>query len=125
MSFSRSSKGSYRNGNYGSDHYKRGGGLLGNLSNLFGGSGSDRRRGYDHYPQQPPVNYPQQPNVNNPSFNQNTAVCSNCNAGIPAGAAFCMQCGQKVNNALFCISCGEKLPPNAKFCLKCGSKQNG
>jgi len=118
MSYSsRSSNGKhYQNGNQGSSHYKKKG-LFGNLLNMMGsGSGSHNRNNYNQNQQNNSHNNNQTMN------NQNTAACSNCNAQIPAGSKFCLQCGQPVNQALCCMNCGEKLPPNAKFCQKCGTK---
>lgn len=124
MSYSsRSSNGRhYQNGNQGSSHYKKKG-LFGNFLNMIGsGSGSQKRNNNNRNQQ----NYGNQQNnahINHqPTNHQNTAVCSNCNAQIPAGSKFCLQCGQKVNQGLCCMNCGEKLPPNAKFCQKCGTK---
>lgn len=79
-----------------------------------------------------------------------TAKCSNCGADLPAGAKFCLECGEKVVAAgmivcpqcgntvpkgKFCPECGHKfisacpncnaeLPAGAKFCLECGTKIN-
>ena len=118
MSFSsRSSNGKhYKNGNNGSNHYQKKG-LLGNLFNMIG-SGSGSKSDPDNYGNQ----NNNTPRHNQPIANQNAMSCSKCNSPIPAGSKFCLQCGQKVSEALFCMSCGEKLPANAKFCLKCGNK---
>ncbi|WP_417168722.1 zinc ribbon domain-containing protein [Terrihalobacillus insolitus] len=56
-------------------------------------------------------------------ISKNTA-CSKCNAQIPSGSKFCLECGEKVETTAFCISCGETLPTDAKFCSKCGAKTN-
>jgi len=44
--------------------------------------------------------------------------CPRCQAAIPEGAKFCMECG----NPLFasCPECGTELPAQARFCLNCG-----
>lgn len=53
--------------------------------------------------------------------------CPKCNAALPAGAKFCMECGEKIEAAAgrFCIECGAKMPGPAKFCPECGAKQGG
>lgn len=119
--FSRSSSGNhYRRGRHGSGHYQQKG-LLGNLLNIKGsrsGSGG-------HYYNQ--GNYPNQqaPMQPQPMAGHNSTTCSKCNARIPAGSKFCLQCGEKVTDALFCTNCGEKLPAGSNFCLRCGTKLNG
>jgi ribosomal protein L40E len=115
MSFlSRSSKGRhYKSGNYGSSHYQKKG-ILSNLFNIIASrSGSE-----GHYRNQ----YHNAPSYNQPQTEPNSITCVKCNSQIPAGSKFCLQCGEKVSEALFCMNCGEKLPPNARFCLKCGNK---
>ena len=119
MSFSsRSSKrNKYKNENYGSGHYQKKG-IMGNLLNIFGsksGSGGNYNNDRNQY------NTPIQ---NQSSPNQGAANCSKCGSQIPTGSKFCLECGNKVQDAL-CTGCGEKLPPNSKFCLKCGTKLNG
>ncbi len=122
--FSRSSRGNnYRNGNNGSNHYQQKG-FLGNLFNMIG-SGSNSNRYNNQYQQQYPQQNPNQPIQNQQPVRQKTSICSKCNSPIPTGSKFCLECGQKVNDALFCLNCGESLPLNAKFCLKCGTKLNG
>ncbi|HLF06999.1 MAG TPA: adenylate/guanylate cyclase domain-containing protein, partial [Thermoplasmata archaeon] len=46
--------------------------------------------------------------------------CSKCAAANPAGAGFCMKCGNPLARA--CSSCGTALPAEADFCPKCGAK---
>ncbi len=119
-SFSRSSKRShYRNGNNGSNYYQKKG-IFGNLLNMLGS-----RSGVRGQQNQYPLQNTQQPLQNQQPLQQNTTVCGKCTAKIPNGSKFCLECGEKVNSALFCLNCGESLPPNAKFCLKCGTKLNG
>ena len=52
--------------------------------------------------------------------------CEKCGAQLPAGAKFCLECGEKVvvkpsGNAVVCPKCGAQLPAGAKFCLECGT----
>lgn len=118
MSFSsRSSSGKhYRNGHYGSKHYKKKG-IFGKLfDSIF--SRSRSHKNYNNYGNQ----YNNRPMHDQPVQNQNNMFCSKCSAQIPSGSKFCLQCGEKVSDVLYCMNCGEKLPPNAKFCLKCGNK---
>lgn len=54
------------------------------------------------------------------------AVCAKCGAQLPAGAKFCLECGEKVvaqeeKKGVACPKCGAQLPAGAKFCLECGS----
>jgi membrane protease subunit (stomatin/prohibitin family) len=49
-------------------------------------------------------------------------TCSSCSAANPAGAKFCMGCGQPLAQAApHCTSCGTELPPGARFCGSCGT----
>ena len=49
-------------------------------------------------------------------------ICSNCNSVVPAGMAFCGNCGTKVENKKpKCASCGADLIPGMKFCGNCGA----
>ena len=50
------------------------------------------------------------------------APCPACGAAIPAGAKFCMNCGQARPVARFCPECGTKAADGAKFCMNCGTK---
>ncbi|MCI8513563.1 MAG: SPFH domain-containing protein [Lachnospiraceae bacterium] len=45
-------------------------------------------------------------------------VCPNCQTSVPAGARFCMGCGQPL--APVCPNCGEEIPSGARFCMHCG-----
>ena len=50
-------------------------------------------------------------------------VCASCQAPNPAGAKFCMGCGQALAPAVHhCTECGTELPANAKFCSGCGTR---
>lgn len=134
-----SSRRRYPDPNMGGRHYKKKG-LFGMIPGLgsFSGSGSSRR--YGGYPNQgypnqgyPNQGYPNQGYQQNPAGGQGTfqpnmpaagqSVCPNCGASVPAGAKFCLSCGEKmVSNASFCPNCGRPLPAGAKFCSECGSK---
>src|SRR5271154_4446699 len=46
-------------------------------------------------------------------------LCSNCNTDNPADAAFCEQCGSKLE--LLCPGCKVAVNPGARFCKKCGT----
>lgn len=128
--FSRSSKKShYKNGNYGSNQYQNKG-ILGDLfKRLIPQSGSGGH--YNNHGNQsnnmpmPNQPFPNQPFPNQPLPNQSIINCGKCASKIPTGSKFCLECGDKVQDALFCANCGEKVPPNSKFCLKCGNKLNG
>lgn len=45
-------------------------------------------------------------------------VCPNCQTPIPAGARFCMGCGQPLPPV--CPNCGQEIPAGARFCMNCG-----
>jgi membrane protease subunit (stomatin/prohibitin family) len=50
-------------------------------------------------------------------------TCAQCQAANPAGAKFCMGCGQPLAPAVVhCTECGTELPPSARFCATCGTK---
>src|SRR3954454_20395133 len=51
--------------------------------------------------------------------NSFVAECSKCGAENPAGAKFCMECGERLERR--CPECGAVAPENAKFCMDCGS----
>jgi membrane protease subunit (stomatin/prohibitin family) len=51
------------------------------------------------------------------------AVCASCQAPNPAGAKFCMGCGQALAPAVqHCTECGTELPVGAHFCSGCGTR---
>jgi membrane protease subunit (stomatin/prohibitin family) len=50
-------------------------------------------------------------------------VCASCQAPNPAGAKFCMGCGQALAPAVqHCTECGSELPASAHFCSGCGTR---
>ncbi|MGH3166295.1 MAG: SPFH domain-containing protein [Trebonia sp.] len=49
-------------------------------------------------------------------------TCTSCSTGNPAGAKFCMGCGQPLAPAVrHCTECGTELPSGARFCASCGT----
>ena len=53
-------------------------------------------------------------------------ACASCNTSNPAGAKFCMGCGQAMAPAVrHCTECGTELPGAAKFCANCGTPTGG
>jgi membrane protease subunit (stomatin/prohibitin family) len=53
-------------------------------------------------------------------------VCASCQAANPAGARFCMGCGQALAPAVaHCTECGTELPAGAHFCAGCGTRVGG
>ena len=53
-------------------------------------------------------------------------VCASCQAANPAGAKFCMGCGQQLAPAVqHCTECGTELPAGAHFCSGCGTRVGG
>ncbi len=50
-------------------------------------------------------------------------VCASCQAPNPAGAKFCMGCGQPLAPVVqHCTECGAELPASAHFCSGCGTR---
>jgi membrane protease subunit (stomatin/prohibitin family) len=53
-------------------------------------------------------------------------VCASCQADNPAGAKFCMGCGQRLAPTVqHCTECGTELPATAHFCSGCGTRVGG
>ncbi len=53
-------------------------------------------------------------------------ACASCQATNPAGAKFCMGCGQQLAPTVqHCTECGSELPGGAKFCMGCGTRIGG
>jgi membrane protease subunit (stomatin/prohibitin family) len=53
-------------------------------------------------------------------------ACASCQAENPAGAKFCMSCGQGLAPAVtHCTECGTELPGGARFCANCGTRVGG
>ena len=52
--------------------------------------------------------------------------CSNCVNKLPEGAAFCTNCGAKIQASVpgVCTACGAKLPDEAEYCISCGEAVN-
>jgi membrane protease subunit (stomatin/prohibitin family) len=58
-----------------------------------------------------------------PPQQASAAVCASCQAPNPAGAKFCMGCGQRLAPAVqHCTECGTELPAGARFCSGCGTQ---
>ena len=51
--------------------------------------------------------------------------CIKCGTQISAGAKFCINCGEKVEEekSIFCTECGLPMPAEAKFCMNCGTRR--
>ena len=53
-------------------------------------------------------------------------ACASCQAPNPAGAKFCMGCGQRLTPTVqHCTECGSELPATARFCSGCGTQVGG
>lgn len=50
---------------------------------------------------------------------ENEIFCPGCGKKTPKGK-FCMECGRPLTNV--CPACGSEMPAGAKFCLNCGQK---
>jgi membrane protease subunit (stomatin/prohibitin family)/ribosomal protein L40E len=67
-----------------------------------------------------------QPQGGPPQQASSGPVCASCQAPNPAGAKFCMGCGQALAPAVHhCTECGTELPASAKFCSGCGTRVGG
>jgi class 3 adenylate cyclase/tetratricopeptide (TPR) repeat protein len=49
--------------------------------------------------------------------------CAACGTENPAGARFCMSCGNTLERR--CPNCGTPAPPEARFCMSCGAALDG
>jgi membrane protease subunit (stomatin/prohibitin family) len=78
---------------------------------------------------QPQAPAPQAPAPQAPAPTPTTLagpVCASCQAANPAGARFCMGCGQPLAPAVaHCTECGAELPTGAHFCAGCGTRVGG
>jgi len=55
-----------------------------------------------------------------------STVLAQSQAANPAGAKFCMSCGQGLAPAVtHCTECGTELPGGARFCANCGTRVGG
>ena len=50
-------------------------------------------------------------------------TCAACGTENPAGARFCMNCGNALERR--CPNCGTPAPPEARFCMNCGATLDG
>ncbi len=53
------------------------------------------------------------------------APCPKCGREVPAGDAFCGQCGAKIEATVVCPKCAKVAEPGAKFCGECGASLQG
>ena len=65
---------------------------------------------------------------------QGIIICETCGSSIPRGAAFCPECGIKVEikeepekqdkdpDKIYCECCGAEVAIGNKFCMACGAK---
>jgi membrane protease subunit (stomatin/prohibitin family) len=84
-----------------------------------GGPGGQQYGG----PPQPQGGPPQPQGGPPPQQASSGPVCASCQAQNPAGAKFCMGCGQALAPAVqHCAECGTELPPSAHFCSGCGTR---
>jgi membrane protease subunit (stomatin/prohibitin family) len=113
------------------------------LASAFGAqqAAAAQQAAQQQYPQQPPPPYGGQPPAGPPPGGPPPApqppagqapataagpVCANCQAANPAGARFCMGCGQPLAPAVaHCTECGTELPGGAHFCAACGTRVGG
>jgi membrane protease subunit (stomatin/prohibitin family) len=110
------------------------------LASAFGAqqAAAAQQAAQQQYGQQPPPPYGGQPPAGPPPGGPPPApqppagqpaaaaagpVCVNCQAANPAGARFCMGCGQPLAPVVaHCTECGTELPAGAHFCAACGTR---
>lgn len=46
--------------------------------------------------------------------------CESCNAYIPEGSTYCLECNTPLDSVFTCQRCGASTSEKAKFCRKCG-----
>ncbi len=81
----------------------------------YGGQPGGPPQGGPPQAPQPPAGQPPAPAAG--------PACANCQAANPAGARFCMGCGQPLAPAVaHCTECGTELPSGAHFCAACGTR---
>lgn len=51
--------------------------------------------------------------------------CRKCGAELLDTDAFCVKCGQRVDQPMFCSNCGEELRDGERYCHKCGFPVEG
>ena len=74
-------------------------------------------------PQGPPRQDPPQQAPPQQAQPASGVVCASCQAPNPAGAKFCMGCGQRMAPTVqHCTECGTELPGGARFCSGCGTQ---
>ena len=56
---------------------------------------------------------------------QTSSFCENCGALLPAGVAYCEECGTPAAVGGVCKNCGYTFMREGKFCPKCGTKREG
>jgi membrane protease subunit (stomatin/prohibitin family) len=87
--------------------------------------------GQDGYAGPPPAGSPGTPPGGQPALSQGDqaapapagVACAACQTANPAGAKFCMSCGQVMAAPnVHCTECGTELPPGARFCGNCGTQ---
>ena len=93
------------------------------LGGALGGLGQQPQQQAPPPPPPPPAPAPQQAA---PAPAPAGVACANCSTSNPAGAKFCMGCGQATAPAVrHCTECGTELPGSAKFCANCGTPTGG
>lgn len=62
------------------------------------------------------------------SGNRNLRTCQSCGKSLPSNAAFCTNCGakvqiveEKVAAGKICSKCGKEIPVGMRFCTECGA----
>ena len=125
--FSMSGRKKHRT-NQGSGYYQQQG-FMGKLGGFMGSFSSSDRKRYGHgYPHQNAQPFPgqvqaapqAQAHAPRAASAAGSLSCPKCNAQVPAGSKFCLECGEKLGGG-FCAQCGATLPPSAKFCPECGT----
>lgn len=66
-----------------------------------------------------------QPTSGSGTESKQVVTCAKCGTQLTAGAKFCFNCGEKIEQPQirFCPECGSPMPVNAKFCMNCGTRR--
>jgi membrane protease subunit (stomatin/prohibitin family) len=92
---------------------------------LGGGLGAMQQQAMQQQ-QRPPAPAPAPAAAPAPATAAAGAACASCATPNPAGAKFCMGCGQAMAPAVrHCTECGNELPSTARFCANCGTATGG
>ncbi len=98
-----------------------------NTAGASGGTAAQQQQ-QGHPQQQSQQAHQHQPHQQSQQAGSGTLSCSHCGASVQDGAAFCSNCGKRIEAAppqaqvKFCTQCGGQNSADAAFCAQCGHK---